>query len=90
MSTHPGAVSCPAGSRTRGCDAGRAPHAGSRAAPSRGLFKRLRPLLAPTLDAPTAPPHVKWCVYALVLLIPGSFLILPLFWLVRRLGFPSR
>ena len=28
----------------------------------------------------------KWCAYALVLLAPGSFVILPVFWLVRFLG----
>jgi len=25
----------------------------------------------------------KWCVYALVLLAPGSFVVLPLLWLAR-------
>jgi len=28
----------------------------------------------------------KWCAYALVLLVPGSFVILPVFWLVRLVG----
>ena len=28
----------------------------------------------------------KGCVYALVLLAPGSFVILPVFWLVRMLS----
>jgi len=27
----------------------------------------------------------KWCVYALVLLAPGSLVILPVVWCVRRL-----
>jgi hypothetical protein len=26
----------------------------------------------------------KWCLYALVLLAPGSFVILPVVWCVRR------
>jgi hypothetical protein len=26
----------------------------------------------------------KWCAYALVLLAPGSFVVLPVLWLVRR------
>jgi len=26
----------------------------------------------------------KWCVYALVLLVPGSFVFLPVMWLVRH------
>jgi hypothetical protein len=25
----------------------------------------------------------KWCAYALVLLAPGSFVVLPLLWLIR-------
>jgi len=25
----------------------------------------------------------KWCVYALVLLAPGSFVVLPVLWLIR-------
>ena len=26
----------------------------------------------------------KWCVYGLLLLAPGSFLVLPVLWLVRQ------
>ena len=26
---------------------------------------------------------MKWCAYALVLLVPGSFVVLPVLWLVR-------
>ena len=33
----------------------------------------------------TAMLHVaKWCAYALVLLLPGSFVVLALLWLYRR------
>ncbi len=38
-----------------------------------------RPLIAPSPRELT-----KWCAYALVLLTPGSFVILPVLWLVRR------
>ena len=36
----------------------------------------------------TAPPPElrKWCAYALILLVPGSFVVLPVVWLVRLLG----
>jgi Na+-transporting NADH:ubiquinone oxidoreductase subunit NqrD len=27
----------------------------------------------------------KWCIYGLLLLAPGSFLVLPMLWLVRQL-----
>ena len=27
--------------------------------------------------------HAKWCAYALLLLAPGSFLVLPVLWAVR-------
>lgn len=38
-----------------------------------------RPLIA------TSPrERAKWCAYALVLLAPGSFVVLPVLWLVRR------
>lgn len=34
----------------------------------------------------TIPPReaAKWCAYALVLLAPGSFVVLPLLWLSRQ------
>jgi|SoiMethySBSTD1v2_1073268.scaffolds.fasta_scaffold21989_2 hypothetical protein len=32
------------------------------------------------------PPEVaRWCAYALVLLAPGSFIVLPLLWLARQM-----
>lgn len=31
----------------------------------------------------------KWCAYALALLLPGSFVVLPLLWLYRRYALPS-
>lgn len=31
----------------------------------------------------------KWCAYALLLLMPGSMLVLPLLWLFRRNGGPA-
>lgn len=35
----------------------------------------------------TSPPELwKWCAYALILLAPGSFIVLPAIWLVRMLG----
>ena len=30
--------------------------------------------------------HFKWCAYALVLLAPGSFIVLPMLWLARTLA----
>jgi len=33
---------------------------------------------------------MKWCMWALLLLAPGSFVILPLLWLARRFGVLSR
>jgi hypothetical protein len=37
-----------------------------------------------------SPPRelAKWCTYALLLLAPGSFVILPVLWLYRLLGAP--
>ena len=32
----------------------------------------------------------KWGAYALLLLVPGSFVFLPAFWLARRLAIASR
>jgi uncharacterized membrane protein len=32
----------------------------------------------------------KWCAYALVLLAPGSFIALPVLWLVRHFAFAPR
>jgi len=32
----------------------------------------------------------RWCAYALVLLAPGTFVILPALWLLRRFVLPSR
>jgi hypothetical protein len=28
----------------------------------------------------------KWCAYTLILLAPGSFIVLPVLWLVKVLG----
>ena len=38
----------------------------------------------------TIPPReiAKWCSYAIVLLAPGSFVVLPLLWLARH--WPAR
>ena len=31
-----------------------------------------------------SPPELrKWCAYALILLVPGSFVVIPVLWLVR-------
>jgi hypothetical protein len=30
--------------------------------------------------------HAKWCAYAALLLMPGSFFVLPVVWLVRTLA----
>jgi hypothetical protein len=39
----------------------------------------------------TALPELgKWCAYALVLLAPGSFIIVPVWWLVRQRFSPKR
>ncbi len=32
----------------------------------------------------------KWCAYVLILLTPGTFVILPALWLIRRFVSPSR
>ncbi len=32
----------------------------------------------------------KWCAYVLILLTPGSFVIIPALWLIRRIVLPSR
>ena len=29
--------------------------------------------------------HYKWCAYALALLAPGSFIVLPVLWVVRAI-----
>ena len=43
---------------------------------------------------PLTPPFprelAKWCAYALLLLAPGSFFVLPLLWLVRRMPLRPR
>jgi hypothetical protein len=31
----------------------------------------------------------RWCGYALILLTPGSFIVLPLFWLLKVFGFQA-
>jgi hypothetical protein len=37
------------------------------------------------------PPEVaKWCAFALILLAPGSFIVLPVLWLARRVGWQRR
>lgn len=38
------------------------------------------------------PPReiTKWCGYVLLLLAPGSFVILPVLWLVRQVTLKSR
>jgi hypothetical protein len=34
---------------------------------------------------PSSPRELtKWCAYAAVLLLPGSFIVLPAVWLIRR------
>jgi hypothetical protein len=34
-----------------------------------------------------SPPELrKWCVYALVLLVPGSFVVLPALWFARLMS----
>ena len=35
------------------------------------------------LKTPSPPELRKWGAYALILLVPGSFVILPVLWLVR-------
>ena len=35
------------------------------------------------LTASFSPELRKWCAYALILLVPGSFVMLPVLWLVR-------
>jgi hypothetical protein len=37
-----------------------------------------------TLSAASSREIGKWCVYALVLLAPGSFVLLPLLWFARH------
>ena len=32
----------------------------------------------------------KWCAYVLLLLTPGTFVIIPALWLIRRFVLPSR
>jgi hypothetical protein len=45
----------------------------------KGNSEMFRPLAAPS------PREVmKWCAYAVLLLTPGSFVVLPVLWLVRR------
>ena len=39
---------------------------------------RYLPALSPDLR--------KWCAYALLVLAPGSFVVLPVLWLVRLMG----
>lgn len=46
------------------------------------MFRSLPPLSARELG--------KWCGYALVLLLPGSFVVLPVLWLVRLDGVRAR
>lgn len=48
---------------------------------TRQKAQMFRPLMALSLREVT-----KWCAYALVLLAPGSFVVLPVLWLVRLLG----
>jgi hypothetical protein len=36
--------------------------------------------------APSPRELWKWCAYALILLAPGSFVVLPLLWLARQFG----
>jgi hypothetical protein len=34
-----------------------------------------------------SPPELrKWCMYAVILLLPGSFVVLPALWLVKFIG----
>jgi hypothetical protein len=40
-----------------------------------------------TLRLTALPPATgKWCAYALLLFMPGSFILLPALWLVRYVG----
>ena len=32
----------------------------------------------------------RWCAYVLLLLTPGTFVIIPALWLIRRFALPSR
>jgi hypothetical protein len=43
-----------------------------------------------TLALPSLTELRKWCAYALVLAVPGSFVVLPVFWLVRHLAVGPR
>ena len=46
-----------------------------------------------TADRPSARAAktcARWCAYALVLLTPGSFVIVPALWLIRRFVLSSR
>ena len=42
--------------------------------------------------ASSPPESVKWCAYALVLLLPGSFVVVPALWLIKlwRTHLPQR
>ena len=40
----------------------------------------------PRLTAPSPRELWKYCAYALILLAPGSFVVLPVLWLVRQFG----
>lgn len=42
------------------------------------------------LVAPSPRELMKWCAYALVLLTPGSFVVLPVLWVIRHLWFRPR
>jgi hypothetical protein len=40
-------------------------------------------MFRPLIDA-LPPGLAKWCAYALIALAPGSFVVLPVVWLIRR------
>ena len=42
------------------------------------------------LASPSPAELRKWGAYALLLLVPGSFVFLPAFWLARRLAIAPR
>src|SRR5687768_6651353 len=42
------------------------------------------------LTPPFPSELAKWCAYALLLLTPGSFFVLPVLWLIRRMPLRPR
>jgi len=50
----------------------------------------MKPHLFRSPSAPSLLELRKWGVYALLLLAPGSFVLLPAYWLARRLASAPR